>query len=490
MAEEYRVERDSLGEVRVPQNAYWGAQTQRALENFPISGVRFPRAFVRALGLVKLCAARVNRELGLLDERIARAIEERRLEGAVRALRVAQRAGRKAQEFDDVVKTGRTHLMDAMPVRLGQEFSGYAHQIALSRERLEAVLPRLYELAIGGTAVGTGINTHPEFGRRVAEELAKETGLSFRETRNHFAAQAAMETAAELSGALKALAVALYKIANDLRWMNSGPLAGLAEVRLPALQPGSSIMPGKVNPVIPEAVMMVAMQAMGADATVAAAAASGNFELNVALPVIAHNLLFTLETLANACRVLAEKGVEGLVANRERMERIAQQNPILATALAPHIGYDRAAEVVKRALAEGKTVRGPRAGRARARAPAPPRAPARRTPRARGRAWAARPARTAPRSRGPREGRLGAAGSAPPRSRAPRSSRAPARFPRGLRAGRPGRPSRRARSPRGSPATSRPDGRARRGGAAANTPAPSPSAGSRRRSPTGRRSWA
>ncbi len=434
---DYRVERDSLGEVRVPRDAYWGAQTQRALENFPISGVRFPRAFVRALGLVKLCAARVNRELGLLDEKIARAIERaarevadgrldehfpldvfqtgsgtstnmnanevianracellggrrgdkslvhpndhvnkgqssndviptcihvasalRLHEALFPALQTLQGAlARKAQEFDDVVKTGRTHLMDAMPVRLGQEFSGYAHQIALSRERLEAVRPRLYELAIGGTAVGTGINTHPEFGRRVAEELAKETGLPFREARNHFAAQAAMETAAELSGALKALAVALYKIANDLRWMNSGPLAGLAEVRLPALQPGSSIMPGKVNPVIPEAVMMVAMQAMGADATVAAAAASGNFELNVALPVIAHNLLFTIETLANAARVLAEKGVEGLVANRERMERIAQQNPILATALAPHIGYDKAAEVVKKALAEGKTVK-------------------------------------------------------------------------------------------------------------------------------------
>ena len=437
MPEEYRVERDSLGEVRVPEWAYWGAQTQRAIENFPISGLRFPRAFIRALGLVKLCAAKVNRELGLLDERLAQAIEQAAREVAdgkldehfpldifqtgsgtstnmnaneVIANRACELLGggrgdktlvhpndhvnlgqssndvipscihisaallvheklkpalqhlqsvleQKAQEFDDIVKTGRTHLMDAMPIRLGQEFSGYAAQIALSRERLEAVLPRLHELALGGTAVGTGINTHPEFGRRIAEALAQETGLPFREARNHFAAQAAMETAAELSGALKALAIALYKIANDLRWMNSGPQAGLAEIRLPALQPGSSIMPGKVNPVIPEAVTMVAMQAMGSDVTVTAAAASGNFELNVALPVIAYNLLLMIETLANACRVLADKCVQGIVANREKMERLAEQNAILATALAPHIGYDKAAEVVKKAMAEGKTIR-------------------------------------------------------------------------------------------------------------------------------------
>jgi fumarate hydratase class II len=437
MSEEYRVERDSLGEIRVPEWAYWGAQTQRAIENFPISGLHFPRAFIKALGLVKLCAAKVNQELGLLDERLAQAIEQAAREVAdgkldehfpldifqtgsgtstnmnaneVIANRACELLGgqrsdkslvhpndhvnlgqssndvipscihisaallvheklqpalqrlqsaleQKAQEFDDIVKTGRTHLMDAMPVRLGQEFSGYAAQIALSRERLEAVLPRLHELALGGTAVGTGINTHPEFGRRIAEALAQETGLPFRETRNHFAAQAAMETAAELSGALKVLAVALYKIANDLRWMNSGPQAGLAEIKLPALQPGSSIMPGKVNPVIPEAVMMVAMQTMGSDATVTAAAVSGNFELNVALPVIAYNLLLMIETLANACQVLADKCVQGIVADRERMGRLAEQNAILATALAPHIGYDKAAEVVKRAMAEGKTIR-------------------------------------------------------------------------------------------------------------------------------------
>ncbi len=434
---EWRVERDSLGEVRVPQGAYWGAQTQRAIENFPISGRRFPRAFIRALGLVKLCAARVNRELGLLEERLARAIERaarevadgkldehfpldvfqtgsgtstnmnanevianraceflgaergdksavhpndhvnrgqssndvipscihisaalRIHEGLLPALEHLQSVlERKAQEFDDIIKTGRTHLMDAMPVRLGQEFGGYAAQVALARERIEAVLPRVYELALGGTAVGTGVNTHPEFGERIAQALAEETGLPFREARNHFAAQGAMETAAELMGVLKALAVALYKIANDLRWMNSGPQAGLREIQLPALQPGSSIMPGKVNPVIPEAVMMVAMQVMGADATVAAAAASGNFELNTALPVIAAHLLESVEILANGSRVLADKCVAGLVAHRERMEQIAQRNAILATALAPHLGYDQAAEVVKRAMAEEKTVR-------------------------------------------------------------------------------------------------------------------------------------
>lgn len=247
--------------------------------------------------------------------------------------------------------------MDAMPIRLGQEFSGYAAQIAWCKERIEATLPRLYELALGGTAVGTGINTNPEFGKRIAEALAKETGIPFKETRNHFASQAAMETAVEVSGALKTLAVALYKIANDLRWMNSGPQAGLAEIRLPALQPGSSIMPGKINPVIPEAVMMVAMQVFGNDVTVTAAAASGNFELNVALPVIAHNLLQSITILANACDVFVSKCIAGIVANKEHMERLAAQNAILATALTPYIGYDKAAEVVKKAMSENKTVR-------------------------------------------------------------------------------------------------------------------------------------
>jgi len=434
---EYRSERDSLGEVKVPTEAYWGAQTQRAVENFPISDRRFPRAFIRALGLVKLCAARVNRGLELLDERLAQVIQQAAREVAdgkldthfpidifqtgsgtstnmnaneVIANRACELLGgergdktlvhpndhvnkgqssndvipacihissaveinerllpalehlqgaleEKAREFDEIIKTGRTHLMDAMPIRLGQEFGGYAAQIAQSAERLKGALPRVYELALGGTAVGTGVNTHPEFGQRIARALEEETGLPFREARNHFAAQAAMETAVELSGHLKTLAVALYKIANDLRWMNSGPQAGLGDIQLPALQPGSSIMPGKVNPIIPEAVMMVALQVMGADVTVTGAAASGNFELNTSLPVIAYNLLFSIDTLSNACRVLADKCVRGIVANRERMERLAQQNPILATALAPHIGYDKAAEVVKKAMAEGKTIR-------------------------------------------------------------------------------------------------------------------------------------
>jgi len=263
----------------------------------------------------------------------------------------------KSKEFDNIVKTGRTHLMDAMPVRLGQEFSGYAAQIELAIERINATLPRLYELALGGTAVGTGINTHPEFGKRIAEALAKETGIPFKETRNHFSAQASMDTAVELSGALKALAVALYKIANDLRWMNSGPQAGLAEIRLPALQPGSSIMPGKINPVIPEAVMMVSMQVIGNDSVVTLAASSGNFELNVALPVIARNLLESITILANASDVFVDKCINGIVANKEHMEKLAAQNAILATALTPHLGYDKAAQIVKKAMAENKTIR-------------------------------------------------------------------------------------------------------------------------------------
>jgi fumarate hydratase class II len=263
----------------------------------------------------------------------------------------------KAAEFDDVPKTGRTHLMDAMPVRLGQEFGGYAAQIELSIERLEAVMPRLCELALAGTAVGTGINTHKEFGRRIAAALEQETQIPFKETRNHFAAQATLNTLTELSGALKALATALYKIANDLRWMNSGPQAGLQEIRLPALQPGSSIMPGKINPVICEAVMMVAMQVMGSDVTCSLADASGNFELNVAMPVAAHNLLQSLKILANGSRVFADKCIAGIVANREHMARIAAQNAILATALTPHIGYDKVAAAIKTAMSENKTIR-------------------------------------------------------------------------------------------------------------------------------------
>src|SRR2546422_1662184 len=384
---ETRIERDSMGEMIVPANAYYGAQTARAVENFPISGLRFPRSFIRALGTIKAACARVNAGLGLLDARLAEAIEraatevaEGRFDGefvvdvfqtgsgtstnmnaneviANRAIELlggrrgdkslvhpndhvnlgqssndvipacihiaaAMQAreqlipalqhlqntlSQKAAEFDDVPKTGRTHLMDAMPVRLGQEFGGYAAQIELSIERLEGVMPRLCELPLGGTAVGTGVNSHKEFGSRIAAALAHETRVPFNETRNHFAAQATLNTVTELSGALKTLATALYKIANDLRWMNSGPQAGLQEIRLPALQPGSSIMPGKINPVICEAMMMASMQVMGNDVTCALADASGNFELNVALPVVAHNLLQSLTILSNGSRVFADK---------------------------------------------------------------------------------------------------------------------------------------------------------------------------------------
>jgi fumarate hydratase class II len=244
-----------------------------------------------------------------------------------------------------------------MPVRLGQEFSGYASQIEHGIRRIEAALPHMAELALGGTAVGTGINTHPEFGQRIAAALREETGLPFREAENHFEAQAAQDAAVELSGQLKTVAVSLYKIANDLRWMNSGPQAGLAEIRLPALQPGSSIMPGKINPVIPEAVMMVCMQVMGNDVVINMAGASGNFELNVALPVIAHNLLQSIHILASAATVLADKCICGIVPNREHMETLVHKNAILATALTPYIGYDRAAEVVKKAMAENRTIR-------------------------------------------------------------------------------------------------------------------------------------
>jgi fumarate hydratase class II len=432
-----RTEKDAMGEVRVPRWALWAAQTQRAVDNFPISGLRFPRQFIRALGLVKLCSAKVNHELGLLPGKQANAIIPAAREVAdgkwdkhfpidifqtgsgtstnmnanevianraiellggqrgdkslahpndhvnqgqssndvipacihiaaatqvretlIPALQHLQKAlSQKAAEFDDVPKTGRTHLMDAMPVRLGQEFGGYAAQIELSIERLEGVMARLCELPLGGTAVGTGINSHKEFGSRIAAALAHETGVPFKETRNHFAAQATLNTVTELSGALKTLATALYKIANDLRWMNSGPQAGLQEIRLPALQPGSSIMPGKINPVICEAVMMASMQVMGSDVTCALADASGNFELNVAMPVVAHNLLQSLTILSNGSRVFADKCIAGIVPNREHMGRIAEQNAILATALTPHIGYDKVAAAIKTAMSGNKTIR-------------------------------------------------------------------------------------------------------------------------------------
>jgi len=426
-----RIETDSLGEVRVPADALYMAQTQRAVENFPISGLRFGRPFIRALGIIKAAAAAVNGELGLLAVVQATAIEQAALEVAdgrhdaqfpvdifqtgsgtsthmnaneVIATRAQQIAGgaihpndhvnmcqssndvfpsaihiaavielqehllpalhhlhqallRKAQENDDVVKTGRTHLMDAMPIRLSQQIGGWAAQIQQAIERLGTTVPRLCELALGGTAVGTGINAHPEFASRVAARISRMTGCTFIESENHFAAQSAQDSAVELSGQLKTLAVALMKIANDLRWMNSGPQAGLAEIQLAELQPGSSIMPGKVNPVIPEAVMMVAAQTIGNDAAIALAASHGNFELLTMLPVIAHNLLNSLHILANASRLLADKAVAGFSVNRAQIAAQIDKNPILVTALNPIIGYDQAARIAKQANAEGRRIK-------------------------------------------------------------------------------------------------------------------------------------
>lgn len=432
MAErEYRIERDSMGEVRVPAAALYGAQTQRAVDNFPISGLTFGRSFIRALGLIKAAAGDVNRDLGLLDETKAGWIAQAAMQVAegqyddqfpidifqtgsgtstnmnaneviaqlasqiggagvhpnddvnmgqssndvipaaihlAAALEVVERLipalqhlqetlAAKAEDTDDVVKTGRTHLMDAMPVRLSQEISGWASQVAHGIARLDSTLPRVSELALGGTAVGTGINAHPEFGRRIAERLSEMTGVRFREAENHFEAQAAQDAAVELSGQFKTIAVSLTKIANDLRWMNSGPQAGLAEIVLPALQPGSSIMPGKINPVIPEAVMMVAAQVIGNDTTITVAASHGNFELNVMLPVIAHNLLQSIEILANAARVLADKAVKGFAVNREHIAELVEKNPIMVTALNPIIGYEKGAKIAKQAYAEGRRVK-------------------------------------------------------------------------------------------------------------------------------------
>ncbi|HUZ00141.1 MAG TPA: class II fumarate hydratase [Thermomicrobiaceae bacterium] len=429
----YRTERDSMGEMQVPEDALYGASTARAVENFPISDLRFPRSFIRALGLIKLAAARVNEGLGLLAPEKSRLIQAAAREVAdgrwdaefpidvfqtgsgtstnmnaneVIATRAAQLAGggrpvhpnddvnmcqssndvipavihvaayleaaegllpalehleqtlrRKADETADVVKMGRTHLMDAMPVRMSQEIGGWASQVAHARARVETTLPRLAELALGGTAVGTGINAHPEFAARVARELSEMTGLPFREAEDHFAAQAAQDTAVELSGQLKAYAAGLMKLANDLRWMNSGPQGGLGEIALPALQPGSSIMPGKVNPVIAEATMMVCAQVTGNDLTVTIGAQMGNFELNVMLPVIAANLLQSIELLGSVSRVLADKAVAGFTVNRESIAEVVEKNPILVTALNPIIGYDAAAKIAKRAYAENRRVK-------------------------------------------------------------------------------------------------------------------------------------
>ncbi len=428
---DFRIEKDSLGDVKVPKDALYGAQTQRAVENFPVSGIRFPRVFIRALGLIKAVSAEVNAGLGLLDANIANAIHLAALEvsegtwddhfpldifqtgsgtstnmnaNEVIAAVASKSLGspvhpnnhvnmgqssndvipaaihvsaylqlqevflpafthlhselkKRETELDAVVKTGRTHLMDAMPVRMGQEFGGWAYQVQQGIERIESCLPRLARLAIGGTAVGTGINTPKEFGAIVAGRLAGRTGIPFQEAQNHFAAQAAMDTAVELSGHLKTLASSLMKIANDLRWMNSGPIAGLGEIALPSLQPGSSIMPGKVNPVICEAVMMVCAQVTGNDVVITISNQHGNFQLNVMLPVIAHNLLQSITLMGNASRLLADKAVAGFTVNNERIAGLVGQNPILVTALNPVIGYDKAAEIAKKAYKEGRPIK-------------------------------------------------------------------------------------------------------------------------------------
>jgi fumarate hydratase class II len=425
MQDSFRIERDTMGEIQVPQTALYGAQTARAIANFPISGRRFQRAFLRALGLIKSAAARVNGRRGYLPAGRAAAIEAAaeevaagrhdrefavdifqtgsgtstnmnaneviaRLSGAhpnddvnrgqssndviPTAMHVAaaetvnglllpamrelgSSLGRKADEFHDIIKIGRTHLQDAVPIRMGQEFSGYAHQVDAGGRRIAAALPGIYELPLGGTAVGTGLNAPPGFASEVIAEIAARTGLPFVEAPNHFEAQGARDAACFLSGALRTYAAGLTKIANDIRWLGSGPRCGLGELKLPPVQPGSSIMPGKVNPVIAESVLMVCAQVVGYDAAIAWCAAAGNFELNVMMPVMAYDLLDAIELLAAASRSFAKRLVDGLEPNRARAEGYVEQSFALVTALVPEIGYDNAAELAKRAEATGRTVR-------------------------------------------------------------------------------------------------------------------------------------
>ncbi|HWN42211.1 MAG TPA: class II fumarate hydratase [Thermoanaerobaculia bacterium] len=432
-----RIEKDSLGEVEVPAGAYYGAQTERARRNFPVSGLTLPRRFLAAVAMIKGEAAAVNEELGIVPPGEARAIRqaaaevaEGKLEGqfpldifqtgsatstnmnvnevlsnrAIEILggvigskkpvhpndhvnagqssndviptaihvsayaaiqeqlepalrRLADALGRKAEEFDPVVKIGRTHLQDAVPIRLGQEFSGYAQQVRYALDRLAAVKPRLAELPLGGTAVGTGLNAPPEFAPRVIARLAERTGCPFVPAPNRFEAMASKDAAVETSGALKTIATSLTKIANDIRWLASGPRCGIGEISIPSLQPGSSIMPGKVNPVIPESVLMVAAQVVGNDATITLAGMSGHFDLNVMMPLIAYNLLQSIEILASSSALLAEKCVEGIVANRERCEELVERSLAMVTSLVPRIGYDAAAEIAKESMRTGRTVR-------------------------------------------------------------------------------------------------------------------------------------
>jgi fumarate hydratase class II len=432
-----RVEKDSMGEMSIPESALYGASTQRAVLNFPISGYRFARPFIRALGLIKWAAAQANHDLGLLDaERSALIVQaaEEVVDGKldehfpldifqtgsgtstntnaneVIANRCAQLAGKpigsrelvhpndhvnmgqssndvipsaihisgaeqlknslvpaleklcdafeaKAKEFWDIIKIGRTHLMDATPVRLGQEFSGYAQQIAYAKERAQKAIEVLRELALGGTAVGTGLNRHVDFPGKVMRHLEQRTGIKFYEAKNHFEAQGGKDAVVEASGQLKTIAVSLFKIANDIRLLGSGPRCGIGEIQLPATQPGSSIMPGKVNPVMCESMMMVCAQVVGNDATMTWSGANGNFELNVMMPVMAHALLESIRLLTHVVDVFCEKCVRGIVPNKARCEELVELSMAMVTSLAPKIGYDRAAEIAKESMKTGKTVR-------------------------------------------------------------------------------------------------------------------------------------
>jgi fumarate hydratase, class II len=433
MADGYRTEKDSLGEMQVPENALYGAQTQRAVENFPISGQRFGRRFIQAMGLIKKSAAETNAELGNIDQAIAdvivaaagevadgtwddqfvldiyqtgsgtstnmntnevvahRATELLGGDGSVHpndhvnfgqssndtiptAIHISSRVAieedllpalehmraalaEKAEEFDSVMKSGRTHLMDATPVRLGQEFAGYATQISKGITRVRAAAEELNELALGGTATGTGINTHEEFSPRTIARLAAVTGISFREAEDHFEAQGSKDAAVNVSGALNTVATSFMKIADDIRWLGSGPTSGLHEIRLPAIQPGSSIMPGKVNPVMSEAMMMVSARVMGNHTTVTVAGSRGNFELNVMMPVLAQALLESITLLANIARAFTDRCVVGIEANEQRAQELLEKNPAIATALNPFIGYDEASVVAKESAKRGVSVR-------------------------------------------------------------------------------------------------------------------------------------
>jgi fumarate hydratase class II len=432
----FRTERDSMGEVKVPKGAYYGAQTQRAVENFPISDIGFPPQLIRALGMIKSAAASANEQLGLLEPRIGAAIRQAAQEVidgkldrefvvdifqtgsgtstnmnaneviANRALEILGRPkgsreihpndhvnmcqssndviptalhcaariaverellpalaklsaalGRKAKEFDDVMKIGRTHLADATPMRLGQEFGGYARQIELSMGRIKTAGVGLAELPLGGTAIGTGINAHPDFAKITIGKLSEMTGLQFREAENHFEAQAGKDAVVQLSGSLKTLVVSLTKIANDLRWLASGPRCGIGEITLPETQPGSSIMPGKVNPVLCESVLQVAAHVIGCDATITLCGQGGNFELNTMMPIMSLRLLEAIQFSANVAKAFTEKCIDGIVADRARCEEMVEKSLAMATALAPVIGYESAAKIAQEALATGRTIR-------------------------------------------------------------------------------------------------------------------------------------